>query len=75
MLRGWTSIGPGAEEQLQKAMAEDIEKPRKRVIARIVPLLGFDGGVERQRALRAEEPKEAVPRYIKKLQAMIYDSH
>jgi hypothetical protein len=58
MLADWPGIRPGAEEQLQEAMIEDVEKARKRVVAHQVPVVRLLGRRQRQRALRPEQPEE-----------------
>ena len=52
-------IRPGAEEELQEAVGEDVGEAREGRVAAVRPQIGLDGGVERQRALRPEEAEEA----------------
>ena len=56
-LSGRLRIGPGAEEELQEAVVEEVEEPREGVVAR-QPTVGLLSGRERQRALRSEESQE-----------------
>ena len=58
MLDDRPRIRPGAKEQLNETMIEDVEKARKRVILREHVVIGFLGGRKRQRALRTEQAEK-----------------
>src|ERR1700676_2525426 len=55
MLNDRPRIRPGAKEQLDETMIEDVEKARKGVVLGEQIVIGLLGGGERQRALRAEQ--------------------
>ena len=58
MLRDRPGIRPGAKEQLNKAMIENVEKARERVVLCEQVVIGLLGGRQRQRALRPEQAEK-----------------
>src|SRR5690349_10734741 len=56
VLRDRARVGPRTEEQLDKAVIENIEKARKRVVLSEGVVVGLLGSRERQRALRPQQP-------------------
>ena len=55
VLRNRPGVRPGAKEQLNEAVIEQVEKARERVVLGEYVVIGFFGGRQRQRALRPEQ--------------------